>query len=85
MPSMPAATRCRRRVRLHQHVHQIELRAEPVLDQRRVEAIGISTREAALPLDNVIGPHIAFARGIAADTTAPAACAAWMRFAEPPE
>ena len=41
------------RMRLHQHVHEQELCAEPVLDDRRLEAVGIGARETAAALDHV--------------------------------
>jgi hypothetical protein len=34
-------------MRLHQHVHEQECLAEPVLDQRRIEAVGVGAGEAA--------------------------------------
>ena len=43
----------RRGVRFHQHVHEQEFFAESVLDQRRIEAVGIGAREAARSLDHV--------------------------------
>ena len=52
----------RRRVRLHQHVHQMEALAQPLLDQRRLETVGIGAGKAALPFDDVVRPAVALRR-----------------------
>ncbi len=76
----------RRGVRLHQHVHQMEALAEALLDQRRIEAVRIGAGEAALPLDDVVRSCWKPCSVSSAAVTPPsAACAAWMRFADPPE
>ena len=46
----------RRRVRFHQHVHEQEFFAKPILDQRRIEAVGIGARKAAGAFDHVGRP-----------------------------
>ncbi len=41
----------RRGMGFHQHIHQMKTLAEPVLDHRRVPAVGIGARKAAGAFD----------------------------------
>ena len=40
-------------MRFHQHVHEQKCGAEPVLDDRRVESVGVGACEPAAPFDHV--------------------------------
>ncbi len=85
MASMPAATRSRRGVRLHQHIHQMKAASsEPSpRDQRRIEAVGVGASEAALPFDDVIEARRSPARPTRPPQRRPRPRArAWIRLAE---
>ncbi len=51
-----AATPRRRRMRLHQHVHEMETLSKPLLDQLGLETVSVGAGKAALPFDDVVRP-----------------------------
>ena len=48
----------RRRMRLHQHIHEMEALTQSFFDQGSIPVAGIGTGKAALPLNNVVRPAV---------------------------